>query len=191
MRHPGECDGQSGYGMSKVDRIVDEILRLKLAQIKGAPKSDVLERRHKKEIKAAKTAADSAKKKLASLKAELEEYRSEIIKVIRGESKLTAELLTGLIEETTQKIALAEEETQAANARYETAVSSSKQVEKDYAQLLSWADIYEHSSLPEKKMIVANLIKKVTVGRDYKIEIEFNFTYDEFQKFSRSGTAEL
>lgn len=36
-----------------------------------------------------------------------------------------------------------------------------------------------------------NLIKKVTVGRDYIIEIEFNFTYDEFQKFSRSGTAEL
>lgn len=190
VRHPGECDGQSGYGMSKVDRIVDEILRLKLAQIKGAPKSDVLERRHKKEIKAAKTAADSAKKKLTSLKAELEEYRSETIKVIRGESKLTADLLTGLIEETTQKIALAEEETQAANARYETAVSSSKQVEKDYAQLLSWADIYDHSSLPEKKMIVANLIEKVTIGRDYQMEIEFNFMYDDLLKFSLPANSE-
>lgn len=33
-------------------------------------------------------------------------------------------------------------------------------------------------------MIIANLIKKVTVGRNYKIEIEFNFSYDEFQKFT-------
>ena len=57
-------------------------------------------------------------------------------------------------------------------------------MEKEYAQLLTWADIYERCTFPEKKMIVANLIKKVTVGRGYKIEIEFNFSYDEFQKFT-------
>lgn len=191
VRHPGECDGQSGYGMKKVDEIVDEVVRLKLAQIKRAPMADVLERQHKKDVKSAKASADGAAKKLAALKRELEAYRNETIKVIRGESKLTAELLSSLVEETNQKIAQAETALQAANAHYQDVVSSSKQAEKEYGQLLTWADIYERCTFAEKKMIVANLIKKVTVGRDYKIEIEFNFTYDEFQKFSRSGTAEL
>lgn len=153
--------------------------------------SDVLECRHKKEIRAAKTAVDGAKRKVASLSKDLEAYRSETIKVIRGESKLTAELLNSLIEETGRKLALAESDLQAANAQYQSVTSTSKQTEKEYARLLTWADIYERCTFAEKKMIVANLIKKVTVGRDYKIEIEFNFTYDEFQKFSRSGTAEL
>ncbi|MBQ9553099.1 MAG: recombinase family protein, partial [Clostridia bacterium] len=191
VRHPGKCDGQSGYGMKKVDEIVDEVVRLKLAQFKRAPMADVLERQHKKDVKSAKASADGAAKKLAALKRELEAYRNETIKVIRGESKLTVELLSSLVEETNQKIAQAETALQAANAHYQDVVSSSKQAEKEYGQLLTWADIYERCTFAEKKMIVANLIKKVTVGRDYKIEIEFNFTYDEFQKFSRSGTAEL
>lgn len=78
-----------------------------------------------------------------------------------------------------------------ANARtMPISASSSKQVEKDYAQLLTWADVYGHSSLPEKKMIVANLIRKVTIGRDYQIEIEFNFIYDELQKFTLPANSE-
>ncbi|MBQ6430398.1 MAG: hypothetical protein IJJ99_00765 [Oscillospiraceae bacterium] len=98
--------------------------------------------------------------------------------------------MSSLIEETNQKIAQAESALQAATAHYQSVVSSSKQAEKEYDQLLTWADIYERCSFAEKKRIVAGLVKKVTVGRDYKIEIEFNFTYDEFRKFSRSGTAE-
>ena len=31
-------------------------------------------------------------------------------------------------------------------------------------------------------MIVAQLIKKVTVGRGYQISVEFNITFDELQR---------
>lgn len=184
VRHPGECDGQSGYNMKKLDGIVDEVIRLKLSQIKRAPMSDIIDRQHKVEIKSAKVAVTGAKKKLDILSKDLETYRNEAVKVIRGESLLTAELLSSLIGETTQKIALAESDFQTATTNYHSIISSSKEVEKEYAQLLTWADIYERCTFPEKKMIVANLIKKVTVGRGYKIEIEFNFSYDEFQKFT-------
>ena len=32
IRHPGDCDGQSGYGVSKLDSIVEEVVRQIFAQ---------------------------------------------------------------------------------------------------------------------------------------------------------------
>lgn len=33
VRHPGECDGQSGYSVPKVDSMVEQVVRMKLAEI--------------------------------------------------------------------------------------------------------------------------------------------------------------
>ena len=47
-------------------------------------------------------------------------------------------------------------------------------------QLLSWADLYSKSSFEARKMILSQLIDSVYVGRDYRIEINFKFSFDEF-----------
>ena len=49
-------------------------------------------------------------------------------------------------------------------------------------EIITWADIYENSTLERKKMIVAQLIKRVTVGRGYQVSVEFNITFDELQR---------
>ena len=38
VRHPGECDGQSGYGVTKLDGIVEKVIRMKFAEIAAASK---------------------------------------------------------------------------------------------------------------------------------------------------------
>ena len=49
-----------------------------------------------------------------------------------------------------------------------------------YDELISWAALYDCASIEAKKMIVSCLIKRVEVGRDYKLNVEFNFDLSQF-----------
>ncbi len=55
-----------------------------------------------------------------------------------------------------------------------------RDVERKYEDLLSWAGLYKKASMETKKMIISQLIKAVRVRRDYELEIDFNFAYEQF-----------
>ncbi len=187
VRHPGECDGQSGYGMTKLDGIVDQVIRVQLSQITAAAQSDVLQKQHERELHAAKQYVDKLKSALAEKESALKDYRAETIKVIRGTSKLSIDLLNSLIEETQTEIQAAEAQIAEAEHAHATLVDSSKELKQEYNKLLTWADLYDQSTFEAKKMIAAQLIKSVHVGRAYNIEIVFNVSFQEFQKAKLNG----
>ena len=43
VRHPGQCDGQSGYGVTKLDAIVESIVCTKFSEILECSKSKLLQ----------------------------------------------------------------------------------------------------------------------------------------------------
>ena len=49
-----------------------------------------------------------------------------------------------------------------------------------YNQFKSWAEEFDTATLEQKKMISCNLFKRIEVGRDYKITVELNMTYQQF-----------
>ena len=87
-RHPRECDGPTGYGQVKLDPIVDKMVRMKFAEIKATPRRDVILEQKQKEISQHKTAVNRLMTINRTKQKEVEDYKAEIIKVIRGESKL-------------------------------------------------------------------------------------------------------
>ena len=54
VRHPGECDGQSGYGVKKLDGIIDRIVRYQLSKISAASGEDIVAKQNRKAIELAK-----------------------------------------------------------------------------------------------------------------------------------------
>lgn len=50
VRHPGECDGQSGYGVKKLDGIIDRIVRYQLSKISAASGEDIVAKQNQKAI---------------------------------------------------------------------------------------------------------------------------------------------
>ena len=55
-----------------------------------------------------------------------------------------------------------------------------KNLDFRYNQFLSWANEFEDASMEEKKMIICQLIKSIKVSKDYKMEVEFNVSYQQF-----------
>lgn len=181
VRHPGECDGQSGYGVTKLDDIVNKIVRMQFERIKSEPPQDLIQRQSAKEIELAKAKLKLVQEQLHQKQEEYETLRAETVKVLRGKSRLNVDLLNSLVDETKEAIKTLEVQIQAAQEELENRIASTEIVRQEYAQLVSWADMYDKCSFEAKKMILAQFIKAVYVRRDYEIEVEFNVSFEEFQ----------
>ena len=111
-----------------------------------------------------------------------QDLRAETIRVIQGTSRLNVDLLNSIVAETTAQIKELEQQIKTAETELHELTHGAEQARQDYAQLMSWAGLYDKCTFEAKKMIAAQFIKTVHIKRDYEIEIEFNVAFTEFQK---------
>lgn len=190
VRHPDKCNGQSGYGVPKLDAIMDEVIRYQLGRIKMSSESRVIADQHEKAIELARARLKIAEMQLAEKAKELSDYQAETIRVIRGESRLSADLLSELVDKTKGEITELSAVVEAAQRELNERMSSAQQEQQEFEKLQSWADLYDNCTFAAKKMIVSQFIKAVYVYRDYTIEVEFNVSFDEFKDLSANCTNE-
>lgn len=160
--------------------MVEQVVRMKLAEIAAAPEAEIIGRQREREIELARIRLQQAEDEIDGIVKELDDYRAETIKVIRGESPLNAQLLNSLMADAADKLRAAQARKEEAQASLDGLLDSSQSLQAEYDQLLSWADLYSKSSFEARKMILSQLIDSVYVGRDYRMEINFKFSFDEF-----------
>lgn len=188
IRHPGECDGQSGYGVEKLDKLVDQIIRIQLGRIQNSPSQELIEKQQAKEVELVRSRLNLLNEQYRQKQREYQDLRAETIKVIQGTSRLNVDLLNSLVAETSEQIKQLNWQIQTATAELEETVQSASQVLREYDQLMDWAEMYDNCTFEAKKMIVAQFVKAVHVRRDYEIDIEFNVSFEEFQALYLEGS---
>ena len=190
IRHPGECDGQSGYGVDKLDKLVDQIIRIQLGRIQNAPPQELIEKQQAKELELIKSKLKLLNDQYRQKQREYQDLRAETIKVVQGTSRLNVDLLNSLVDETSDQIKQLEQQIQATTTELEETLRDASQVLQEYDQLIGWAEMYDNCTFETKKMIVAQFVKAVRVRRDYEIDIEFNVSFEEFQALYLEGEPE-
>jgi len=183
LRHPGECDGQSGYGVTKLDAIVEEIVRMKFQELRTFRESDLILSQHEKDIEIARRKVAAAENQYRIKEKDLSDLKSEGIKVIRGESKFNAEILNELIVDATSALEQSEKEWNKVKEELEQQLATTKNLQKEYQRILSWADLYDQSSKEAKKMILSQLIKSIRVYKDYTLEIDLNISFEQLRQY--------
>jgi DNA invertase Pin-like site-specific DNA recombinase len=179
-RKQTDCHGQTGYTVSRLDGVVDGVIRHIFESMRSIPKSEVVnsgltavQKEHESRYKAAQREYTKAAADLAELKA-------EVLKAIRGMSKFTPELLNELIAEGEKGLAEVEAARNAAKQELDGCKFRAEEMQAQYDEVISWTDLYDAADLAAKKMIVANLINRVEVGTDYDIHIDFNIDLSHF-----------
>ena len=180
-RHPGECGGQSGYGMTKLDGIMDRIIRYQLGKVKAASADKIIAEGHEKAIELARARCNIASKQIDEKQRELADYEAETIKVIRGQSKLSIDLLNDLVAKAKEEIVSLTAALTDAQEELEKCLAGAEAQKQEYAQLETWADIYARCTFEARKMIVSQFVKSVYVYKDYTLEVEFNVAFEDFQ----------
>ena len=178
---PGKCDGQTSFSVEKLDNLVEQIIRIQLSQIQKAPPQTLLAKQRSREVDLAKMKAKRLHDEYEQKQRAYQDLRAETLKVIQGNSRFSADLLNSLMDETAAQLKELESQMQATELEVRETVSSAEQVQKEYTQLMNWAELYDNCSLEAKKMIVAQFVKAVRVKRGYELDIEFNVSFEEFQ----------
>lgn len=186
-RHPGECDGHSGYGVSKLDGIVDKIIRLQFAKIRAVSKKALMDNRQFQEIELAKAKLKIATDQYQRKQRDLKDLQDETLNVIRGISRLDIDLLNTLVSEAKEALSELEATMSAAQAELAQWTDGGDAAREEYTQLIGWAELYEDCTLDAKKMIVAQFIKAIYVGRNYELDITFSVSFEDFQRLYIAG----
>lgn len=182
VRHPGECDGQSGYGVDKLDNLIDKIIRMQFERIRETPPQALIKEQRSRETDYLQAKVNLLRGQYEDKQKEYQALRAETVKVIQGLSKLNVDLLNSLLTETEEQIHLLEHQIDEAEAGLVTLANGADQIKKEYEKLITWADLYDNCTFEAKKMLIAQFVKAIYVRRDYEISIEFNVSFEEFQQ---------
>ena len=179
-RKQTECDGQTGYTAHILDGIVDHTVRQFFAGMKALPKSEVINVRYQEQMAERKAQFQNVRMEHIKASNELTDLKAEVIKAIRGESAFGTDLLGTLIQEAEAKCAEVKQRYDAAKEAYERGQSLMDSISAQYDSIISWADLYDSTSIEAKKMIFSYLINRIDVYRGYKVNIDFNIDLDQF-----------
>jgi len=101
---------------------------------------------------------------------------------MKGESNFDQTLLNELFQECKAEAEKLSKELAEAEAKIAELEASAAAFKADYDKALSWGELYTNSSIEVKKMIVRQLIKKISVRADYSLNIELNLSYKQFEE---------
>ena len=187
-RHPGKCNGQTGYTSSKLDGIIEAVTHTLFKQVTDAPKDILISKQYESVIEDCKKQLVIAQVASKAQNTEVAEYEAEVIKIIRGESKLDADLLNKLYDESKEKAANADEVVKQLKSKMAESKNLMKSFSKQYDEFVSWADMFDACDMETKKMILARIMSSVKVMRDYEIDITFTVSFEHFGGIAQLGS---
>ena len=174
------CDGQTTYQAEKVDGMVSQTIREIFKSMSGAPEEEKIQDLFQRRIAGNRAMQKKLNFELGKHREQLTKLQMEIAKTLTGDSLYSPEDLTQAIQ--TVKKRIEESEIQLERLKEEEAQKKQgiEMVTPAYKQFKSWAEEFDSATLEQKKMIACQLLKRVEVGRDYKISVELNMTYSQF-----------
>jgi hypothetical protein len=188
IRHPGDCDGQSGYGVSKLDSIVEEVVRQIFAQFREVSRKKLLESVKTNDAARIQKKVKKIQKDLESKQKELDDLKAETILVIRGVSALDKELLGTLVAEAKDALETLEKQLVQAQEEYEEATKTAKRSNYICNELFTWADVYDTANHDERRAILQQFIKEIRVRKDYEISITLNASFNQVEQLKAVST---
>ena len=179
-RRRKECSGQTGYTMHILDGLVVNVLHEVFDKMRGASNDVIVGSAFQKQMALLRSELQRAKSENTKANKEYESLKAEVLKAIQGKSALPQDVLSEMLEDVRQKVLSTSERITSLTAELENENSKIEEMKAEYNRIISWSEIFDDSSTEVKKMICSYIINKVTVYQDYKIQIEFSISVEQF-----------
>lgn len=180
-RHRVDCDGQTGYTSHILDGMVTKVLHQIFDKMKALQENEIVSRTQMNVTSDLKSQLSAARREFAKATKEYEAVKDKLFDVIRGKSNLPESLLTEMADEAKEKMMAASEKVSALSSEVEQGDSKAEEIRKDYQRILKWSEMFDESDMATKKMVAGYLIKRIDVYSDYRLHIEFNINFAQFE----------
>lgn len=176
------CDGQTVYSAQRIEEAVQEVVRQYFSRI-TASVDGVWREQTKAQIRSRHAAhLHSAKAELEKLETQQARLKQEVLKSLTGDSIFEVDLLKDMLAENKAAIAQAEAAMIACQNEKESEEARFRQLMDQYQNISDWSKEFEIADNDTKKMILARLIEKITVDRDYHLHFRFFITEKDFEQ---------
>ena len=176
------CGGQSVYSAMKIEAAVLEIVREYFHHISTTMESVWQEQARIQLRSKQKAHLKAAKADYAKLQAQQTKLQQEVLKSLMGESTFDTDLLKKMLSDNTAALAQAESIMESCEADKDAEEERIQYLSQQYRSITDWAEEFEAADNDNKKMILARIIEKITVDRNYHLNITFFVTEESFQE---------
>ena len=107
--------------------------------------------------------------------------KAKLYDVIRGKSNLPESVLSEMADEAKAKMMEASEKVSELSSEAEKNSSRAEEIRRDYRRILKWSELFDDSDRATKTMVVGYLINRIEVYTDYRLHIEFNINFAQFE----------
>ena len=185
------CDGQSVYSAKKIEEAVLEVVRYYFQNISRTVDAVWREQARIQLRSKLGTLIKQAQAELAKLEKQQSNLKQEVLKSLSGESLFDAQMLKSLLDENAAAIAAAQKKIEQYQDDREKEVERINYLAAQYRQIADWAEEFNAANNDTKKMILARIIEKITVDRNYHITMTFFITEDDFREKAMESASKL
>lgn len=175
-----QCNGPTTYRSEKVDSVVEAILRGIFARAKHVDEKDFLEKQVQISKKQYQQKLKAVKAEYAKATKELSKWENLMLSSIEGTCVFTPEQVKKRMDAAQENVDALSQEIESLQSDMYDAQNLSDEIMVQHKQILSWAGLFDSANIDEKKVIASQLIKAVTLTRNYGIQIEFNISEAQF-----------
>ena len=189
-QHKEQCDGPTTYRAEKVDSVVESILRGIFERAKRVDEKEFLKAQVQISNKEYQQKLKLAKAEYSKATKELSKWEELMLASIEGTCVFTPEQVKKRMDIAQEKVDGLSKEIEMLQIGMSEAKTISSEILAQHQQLLSWAELFDSASIDEKKVISSQMIKAVTLTRNYGIQIEFNISEAQFLNGMEMGRSE-
>lgn len=179
-RKHGQCDGQTGYTVHKVDEIIDSLLHEIFTKVSSIRREEIFRESNRADLLTKKNHIKKLRLDCSKAESDLNKLREEIVRSLTGESVFSPEMLKSAILSQEQKWQSLCQTLKAAEDDLNNSENQASSISEKYTDLLQWADLYDNADIAAKKMIVSHIIDRVDVFRGYEMQIKLNISIEQF-----------
>ncbi len=179
-RKRDNCDGQTGYTMHILDKLVTDILHQIFDRMKEVNEEEIIARTSRNATVTLQDRLNAARQECAKATKEYESLKKEVIKAVQGKSAFPMDILSELVDNARKEMLEAGSAVTSLTDELEQEAQRNKAIQQDYQRIMTWANIFDTSEMPVKKMIAGYIIKRIDVFSDYRLHIELNMNIEQF-----------
>ena len=174
------CDGQTGYTLSILDGMIDDIVHQVLRYVKSVSKAEILAAGYQAQMGEQKAIVNKAQREREKARKDLQVLNAEIVNALTGSSAFTPDMLREAIVRAEEKCAGLEQDYEMAKKALDDSEIYLEKLSAKYDRFVEWSDIYDTATIETKKMIVSQIIERVDVFRGYRLRIKFSISVEQF-----------
>ena len=146
----------------------------------SVPADKLVERACSRNAEVLKVAYQQAVSELEKTQKQVSALEAEAVKALTGESQLDLSVVNGMLLKLRAKQDADNQAVEEAKARVEADAKNRKATEAQVDQLLTWAEKYDAASFEAKHLIIAALVDRVEVNKNYEVKVFFKVSAEQF-----------